>query len=181
MPWRLPTRWALLLPSPPLWPCTYGKFHGRKSLAGYSPRGCKESDTTEQLHQWTSSRCWARLLLTGKWKSCLKGNVPCLLCLYLVFTLSLFFLFFLIMDMWICDSGLVNTGMKATAKGDRAGQWKGHGCLVTWLGLPGGLSAHVLLIVLSAEVTFLGFGVKPHWCLLLLLRKSPHVNLASEH
>ena len=28
------------------WP---GEFHGQKSLAGYSPWGCKQSDTTEQL------------------------------------------------------------------------------------------------------------------------------------
>ena len=27
-----------------------GKSHGRRSLVGYSPRGCKESDTTELLH-----------------------------------------------------------------------------------------------------------------------------------
>jgi len=26
-----------------------GEFHGQRSLAGYSPWGCKESDTTEQL------------------------------------------------------------------------------------------------------------------------------------
>ena len=26
-----------------------GKFHGQRSLAGYSPWGCKESDTTERL------------------------------------------------------------------------------------------------------------------------------------
>ena len=26
-----------------------GKFHGQRSLAGYSPWGCKQSDTTEQL------------------------------------------------------------------------------------------------------------------------------------
>ena len=26
-----------------------GEFHGQRSLAGYSPQGCKESDTTEQL------------------------------------------------------------------------------------------------------------------------------------
>ena len=25
-----------------------GEFHGQKSLMGYSPRGCKESDTVEQ-------------------------------------------------------------------------------------------------------------------------------------
>ena len=26
------------------------KSHGWKSMAGYSPQGCKESDTTEKLH-----------------------------------------------------------------------------------------------------------------------------------
>ena len=26
-----------------------GEFHGQRSLAGYSPWGCKESDTTERL------------------------------------------------------------------------------------------------------------------------------------
>ena len=34
-------------PAPVLSP---GKSHGRKSLVGYSPWGCKESDTTERLH-----------------------------------------------------------------------------------------------------------------------------------
>ena len=33
-------------PTPVFWP---GEFHGRGSLAGYSPQGCKESDTTERL------------------------------------------------------------------------------------------------------------------------------------
>ena len=32
-----------------------GESHGERSLAGYSPRGCKESDTTEQLSN--SSNC----------------------------------------------------------------------------------------------------------------------------
>ena len=27
-----------------------GKLYGQRSLVGYSPWGCKESDTTEQLH-----------------------------------------------------------------------------------------------------------------------------------
>ena len=27
-----------------------GEIHGRRSLVAYSPRGRKESDTTEQLH-----------------------------------------------------------------------------------------------------------------------------------
>ena len=30
-----------------------GESHGQKSLAGYSPRGHKESDTTERLHTHT--------------------------------------------------------------------------------------------------------------------------------
>ena len=34
-------------PTPILLP---GKFHGRRSLVGCSPWGCKESDTTERLH-----------------------------------------------------------------------------------------------------------------------------------
>ena len=31
-----------------------GESHGQRSLAGYSPWGNKESDTTEQLHCFTS-------------------------------------------------------------------------------------------------------------------------------
>ena len=34
-------------PTPVLLP---GNFHGWRSLVGYSPWGCKESDTTERLH-----------------------------------------------------------------------------------------------------------------------------------
>ena len=34
--------------SPFQYPCL-GKSHGQRSLAGYSPWGCKESDMTEQL------------------------------------------------------------------------------------------------------------------------------------
>ena len=34
-----------------------GKFHGQGSLAGYSPWGCKESDTTEQLSPHTRISC----------------------------------------------------------------------------------------------------------------------------
>ena len=41
IPWR--RAWQ---PSPVSLP---GEFHGQRSLAGYSPWGCKESDTTEQL------------------------------------------------------------------------------------------------------------------------------------
>ena len=47
-----------------------GKFHGLRSLVGYSPWGCKESDTTEQLH-FTSSLsprpwCCGRLKAGGE-------------------------------------------------------------------------------------------------------------------
>ena len=41
IPWR--RKWK---PTPVLLP---GEFHGQRSLAGYSPRGCRELDTTEQL------------------------------------------------------------------------------------------------------------------------------------
>ena len=30
-----------------------GKFHGRRSLMGYSPGDCKESDMTEHTHMYT--------------------------------------------------------------------------------------------------------------------------------
>ena len=41
-------------PTPVLLP---GKSHGRRSLVGYSPSGCKESDTTEWLHFHFSLSC----------------------------------------------------------------------------------------------------------------------------
>ena len=37
---------GIRLPTPVFSP---GEFHGQKSLVGYSPWGCKESDTTERL------------------------------------------------------------------------------------------------------------------------------------
>ena len=42
IPWR--RKWQS---TPELLP---GKSHGQRSLIGYSPWGCKESDTTERLH-----------------------------------------------------------------------------------------------------------------------------------
>ena len=42
IPWR--RAWQ---PTPVVLP---GKFHGQRSLAGYSPRDCKESDVTEHIH-----------------------------------------------------------------------------------------------------------------------------------
>ena len=53
IPWR--RGW---LPTPVFLP---REFHGQRSLVAYSPRGCKESDTTERLtlsldfHAWSSS------------------------------------------------------------------------------------------------------------------------------
>ena len=41
IPWRREQ-----LPTPVFWP---GEFHGQRSLAGYSPWGHREQDTTEQL------------------------------------------------------------------------------------------------------------------------------------
>ena len=41
IPWRRER-----LPTPVFWP---GKFHGQRHLAGYSPWGSKESDTTERF------------------------------------------------------------------------------------------------------------------------------------
>ena len=41
-------------PTPALFP---GKSHGPRSLVGYSPWGCKESDTTKRLHFHVSLSC----------------------------------------------------------------------------------------------------------------------------
>ena len=41
-------------PTPVLLP---GKSHGWRSLVGYSPWGCSESDTTERLHFYFSPSC----------------------------------------------------------------------------------------------------------------------------
>ena len=43
--WEIPGR-RVWQPTPVFLP---GEFHGQRSLVGYSPRGCKESDTTERL------------------------------------------------------------------------------------------------------------------------------------
>ena len=45
--------WVGKIPQGRIWQPTSaflaGKFHGQRSLAAYSPRGCKESDTVERL------------------------------------------------------------------------------------------------------------------------------------
>ena len=45
------------------------KFHGQRSLVGYSPKGHKESDMTEQLSTHLSGRLGAHgyVKLTGQW------------------------------------------------------------------------------------------------------------------
>ena len=48
-PWK--RKWQ---PTPVFLP---GESHGQRRLAGFSPRGCKESDTTERLHFHFSLSC----------------------------------------------------------------------------------------------------------------------------
>ena len=38
-----------------------GKFHGQRSLAGYSLQGCRESGTTEKVSTHTHTPCWTAL------------------------------------------------------------------------------------------------------------------------
>ena len=55
-PWRM--KWH---PTPVFLP---GKCHGRRSLVGYSPRSCKEWDTTEateHTHMTLKSHSWAHI------------------------------------------------------------------------------------------------------------------------
>ena len=63
IPWR--RKWQS---TPALLP---GEFHGQRSLAGYSPRGRKELDTTEQLTLSLSSFRQSVLDLKGA-----GSNVP---------------------------------------------------------------------------------------------------------
>ena len=46
IPWRKRQPTSVFLP---------GKFHRQKSLVGYSPQGCKESDTAEHVHTQTDT------------------------------------------------------------------------------------------------------------------------------
>ena len=53
IPWR--RKWQ---PTPVFLP---GESHGKWSLAGYSPWGCRESDMTEQFHlTWLEELMWSR-------------------------------------------------------------------------------------------------------------------------
>ena len=49
-----------------------GKYYGQRSVAGYSPWGHKESDTTEQLLLTYLKREWAEILSR---KGCSYGNI----------------------------------------------------------------------------------------------------------
>ena len=66
-------------PTPVLLP---GESHGQRSLVGYSPRGCKESDTTERhnqdLHSWGACN---PEMLSGTKES---PQIPCSFCQNLV-------------------------------------------------------------------------------------------------
>ena len=58
IPWR--RKWQL---APVFLP---GEFHGQRSLEGYSPQGCKESDTNEHAcHAWRPYKTWTQY--TGVW------------------------------------------------------------------------------------------------------------------
>ena len=60
IPWR--RKWQ---PTPVFMP---GKSRGLRSLVGYSPWGCKESDTTEQLH-------FTSLIHQEKYLSCVSRHL----------------------------------------------------------------------------------------------------------
>ena len=71
VPWRRDQQ-----PTPVFLP---GESHGQRSLAGYSPWGCRESDTTEPLstqHTHTMPGTWELLLTTqlGVWLETTEGS-----------------------------------------------------------------------------------------------------------
>ena len=51
-----------------------GEFHGQRSLAGYSPWGCKELDTTEYTYIQNSVRNGLSWWLSGKESACQCGK-----------------------------------------------------------------------------------------------------------
>ena len=59
IPWR--RKWQ---PTPVFLP---GNSHGQRSLAGYSPRGCKESHTTERLHTHTHTHIYVLSRFSYVW------------------------------------------------------------------------------------------------------------------
>ena len=75
IPWR--RKW---LPTPVFLP---GKSHGQRSLAGYSPRGCKESDTTEWVERTHTS--WHIYCMCVVW-SCSAPSLGYKCCVSQMFT-----------------------------------------------------------------------------------------------
>ena len=81
--WKDPLEWAWQ-PTPVFLP---GEFHGQRSLAGYSPRDCKELDATNTFiftrgHRWcclaprfTSSCLWKRKIILNS-HPCVSIHVP---------------------------------------------------------------------------------------------------------
>ena len=49
-PWVGKISWSRKWQTTPVF--LLGKFHGQRSLAGYSPQGCRELDMTEHRTQW---------------------------------------------------------------------------------------------------------------------------------
>ena len=71
IPWR--RKWQ---PTPVLLP---GESHGQRSLAGYSPWGCKEQDTTEQscvdITWWIISFCFPLFVLPPDYYVCFSSSI----------------------------------------------------------------------------------------------------------
>ena len=91
IPWR--REW---LPTPVFLP---GEFHGQRSLAGYSPWGCKESDSTEQIthihtHTHTYTHCQNQNTLPI---SLISMVIPCL-CQSLLFSSLLLNIFLILQE-----------------------------------------------------------------------------------
>ena len=63
-PWARKSSWSRKWqPTPIFLP---GKFHGQRSLVGYSPWGCKELDTTERLSTHTNWPICSKFI----WRNC---------------------------------------------------------------------------------------------------------------
>ena len=122
IPWRKQRQ-----PTPIFLP---GEFHGQKSLADYSPWGCKESDMTERLtfsfslsiQYWVYISIWSSLLcrpLNSLLKLSSYNSCPCLVefLRIFIFEVQLIYSVVLISPVWQGDSvihiqSLINILMK---------------------------------------------------------------------
>ena len=102
IPWR--RKWQ---PTPVFLP---GESHGQRSLAGYSPQGCKELDTTAQLH-FTSLHCSlpvpyqlvqyvSRIWEASRWMKEAKGIIPRIM---EILSSMVFFFFLNMSSLFICN------------------------------------------------------------------------------